>query len=246
MGISVLMSKLNPVATGVLAWRWPWRWCAPWSRVGAGLPTARPARFRRLWRGRPYSLSRVLPRSGASTPMRRYEASVQWVNLTGGPVTVNGCHSACTCPSIADDLPLALPAGVRRRVSLVVAPTRPRARRDGGMTSRRAGSGKSSRLAAMARWLVRRRFERRRLRARKSLQEKAFLARLDRTRPAHAAWAHLAQPVPGPRVSGSPKQRSVLTCLDQPARTARQGEARTASRGRRVWEGRGTSGSVSE
>jgi hypothetical protein len=53
---------------------------------------------------------------------RQYRFAVDLINLSTKPVTVNGYQSKCTCVSVAESLPVGLPASGLRRISISVSP----------------------------------------------------------------------------------------------------------------------------
>lgn len=117
------MKKLNAVATwscslalslGIVV-----SLIAGWGWLAYGSASAIPA----LVKGQAVLVQPAVAAVGRIEPARRYRTSVELINLTGAPVTVNGYHSACTCLSMADDTPLELQASSRRRVWLLVAPS---------------------------------------------------------------------------------------------------------------------------
>jgi len=52
----------------------------------------------------------------------QYRYDVELINLSTKPVTVNGYQSRCTCFSVAENLPVGLPASGRRRITVSVNP----------------------------------------------------------------------------------------------------------------------------
>jgi hypothetical protein len=107
--VSSLVVSLGVAAVLIGTWGW----------LAYGSPYAIPALARRqVVIARPAVIS-----VGEIEAGRQYRVAVDLINLGTKPVTVNGYHSACTCVSLADDLPLDLPASGRRRVSLLIAPS---------------------------------------------------------------------------------------------------------------------------
>jgi hypothetical protein len=90
-----------------------------WGWLGYGSPYAIPALARRqVVIARPGVIA-----VGQIEPGRQYRFAVDLINLSTKPVTVNGYQSRCTCVSVAENLPVGLPASGRRRISVSVNPT---------------------------------------------------------------------------------------------------------------------------
>jgi len=90
-----------------------------WGWLAFGSPYAIPALARRqVVIARPGVIA-----VGQIEAGRQYRYAVDLINLSTKPVTVNGYQSPCTCVSVAEDLPVGLPASGRRRISVSVKPT---------------------------------------------------------------------------------------------------------------------------